>query len=90
MFFVVLFLEIFMFRSLQEYVIQQLPAQYLTDGTFGKLTVVKVGCSNSEGLRIKMSFFPPTHAEPSLAFPQIYICQMFSGESPQLSCRPVA
>jgi hypothetical protein len=49
----VLFLEIFL-----EYVVQQLPAQYLTDGSFGKLTVVEVGCSNSKGLRIKMSFFP--------------------------------
>jgi len=26
--------------------------------SFGKLTVVEVGCSNSNGLRIKMSFFP--------------------------------
>jgi hypothetical protein len=41
----VLFLEIFLFKSFQEYVIQQLPAQYLTDGSFGKLTVVEVGCS---------------------------------------------
>jgi hypothetical protein len=54
----VLFLEIFLFKSFQEYVIQQLPAQYLTDRSFGKLTVVEVGCSNSQGLRIKMSFFP--------------------------------
>jgi len=54
----VLFLEIFLFKSFQEYVIQQLPAQYLTDGSFGKLTVVEVGCSNSKGLKIKMIFFP--------------------------------
>jgi hypothetical protein len=43
---------------IQEYDIQQLPAQCLTDGSFGKLNVVEVGCSNSKGLRIKMSFFP--------------------------------
>jgi hypothetical protein len=54
---------------IQEYDIQQLPAQCLTDGSFGKLTVVEVGCSNSKGLRIKMSFFPLAHAEPSVAFP---------------------
>jgi len=54
----VLFLEIFLFKSFQEYVVQQLPTQYLTDGSFGKLIVVVVGCSNSKGLRIKMSFFP--------------------------------
>jgi hypothetical protein len=54
----VLFLEIFLFKSFQEYVIQQLPAQYVTGGFFGKLTVVEVGCSNSKGLRIKMNFFP--------------------------------
>jgi hypothetical protein len=54
----VLFLEIFLFKSFQEYVVQQLPAQYLTYGSFGKLTVVEVGCSNSKGLRIQMSFFP--------------------------------
>jgi hypothetical protein len=53
-----LFLEIFMFKSFQEYVVQQLPAQYLTDGSFGKLTVVEVGCSNSKGLKIQMSFLP--------------------------------
>jgi hypothetical protein len=53
-----LFLKIFLFKSFQEYVIQQLPAQYLADGSFGKLTVVEVGRSNSKGLRIKMSFFP--------------------------------
>jgi hypothetical protein len=47
-----------MFKSFQEYVVQQLPAQYLTDGSFGKLTVVEVGCLNSKGLRIRMSFFP--------------------------------
>jgi hypothetical protein len=47
-----------MFKSSQEYVVQQLPAQYLIDGPFGKLTVVEVGWSNSKGLRIKMSFFP--------------------------------
>jgi len=52
---VALFLEIFMFKSSQEYVVQQLPAQYLTDG---KLAVVEVGWSNYKGLRIKMSFFP--------------------------------
>jgi hypothetical protein len=55
---VVLFLEIFQFKSFLEYVVQQLPAQYLTDGSFGKLIVVEVGCSNFKGLRIKMSFFP--------------------------------
>jgi hypothetical protein len=54
----VLFLEIFIFKSFQEYVVQQLPAQYLTDESFGKLTVVEVGCSNPKGLKIKMSFFP--------------------------------
>jgi hypothetical protein len=54
----VLFLKIFLFKSFQEYVVQQLPAQYLIDGSFGKLTVVEVGCSKSKGLRIKMSFFP--------------------------------
>jgi hypothetical protein len=54
----VLFLEIIMFKSFQEYVVQQLPTQYLTDGSFGKLTVVEVGCSNSKGLRFKMSLFP--------------------------------
>jgi len=54
----VLFLEIFLCKSFQEYVVQQLAAQYLTDGSFGKLTVVEVGCSNSKGLRIKMNFFP--------------------------------
>jgi hypothetical protein len=43
---------------IQEYDIQRLPAQCLTDGSFGKLTVVEVGCSNSKGLRIKMSFSP--------------------------------
>jgi hypothetical protein len=53
-----LFLKIFLFKSFQEYVVQQLPTQYLTDGFFGKLTVVEVECSNSKGLRIKMSFFP--------------------------------
>jgi len=46
----VLFLDRFL--SFQEYVVQQLPAQYLTDGSFGKLTVVEVECSNSKGLRI--------------------------------------
>jgi len=46
-----------MFKSFQEYVVQQLPAQYLIDGSFGKLTIVEVGCSNSKGLKIKMSFF---------------------------------
>jgi hypothetical protein len=54
----VLFLKIFMFKSSQEYVIQQLAAQYLIDGSFGKLTVVEVRCSNSKGLRFKMSLFP--------------------------------
>jgi len=54
----VLFLKIFLFKSFQEYVVQQLPAQYPIDGSFGKLTVVEIGCSNSKGLRIKMSFFP--------------------------------
>jgi hypothetical protein len=29
----------------------------LTDGSFGKRTVVEVGCSNSKGLRFKMSLF---------------------------------
>jgi hypothetical protein len=43
---------------IQEYDIQRLPAQCLTDGSFGKLTVVEVGCSNSKGLRIKMTFSP--------------------------------
>jgi hypothetical protein len=69
----VLFLEIFMFKSFQEYVVQQLPAQYLTDGSFGKMTVIEVGCSNSKSLRIKMSFFPLANVEPSVAFPQICI-----------------
>jgi hypothetical protein len=49
---VVLFLEIFLFKSFQEYIILQLPAQYLTDGSFGKLTVVEVGCSIFKGLGI--------------------------------------
>jgi hypothetical protein len=47
-----------MFKSFQEDVVQQLPAQYLTDGSFGKMIVVEVGSSKSKGLRIKMSFFP--------------------------------
>jgi len=55
---VVLFLEIVMFKSFHKYVVQQLSAQYLTDGSFGKLAVVEVRCSNSKGLRFKMSFFP--------------------------------
>jgi hypothetical protein len=38
-------------KFFQEYVIQQLPAQYLTDGSFGKLNV-EVGCSISKGLGI--------------------------------------
>jgi len=50
--FMVLFWEIFLFKSFKEYVIQLLPAQYLTDGSFGKLNVVEVGCSKSKGLRI--------------------------------------
>jgi hypothetical protein len=54
----VLFLEIFLFKSFEEYAVQQLPAQYLADGSCGKLIVVEVGCSNSKGLRIKMSLFP--------------------------------
>jgi hypothetical protein len=54
----VLFLEIFLFKSFKEYVVQQFPAQYLTDGSFGKLTVVEVERSNSKGLRFKMSIFP--------------------------------
>jgi hypothetical protein len=53
-----LFLEIFLFKSYQEYVVQQLPAQYMTDGSFGKLIVVEIRWSNSKGLRIKISFFP--------------------------------
>jgi hypothetical protein len=53
----VLFLEIFLFKSFQKYVVQQLPGQYLTDGSFEKLTVGEIRCSNSKGLRIKMSFF---------------------------------
>jgi hypothetical protein len=68
----VLFLKIFLFKSFQKYVVQQLPAQYLTDGSFGNLTVVEVGFSNSKGLRIKMSF-SLAHAEPSVVFPQIFI-----------------
>jgi len=60
----VLFLEIFLFKSFQEYVVKQLQAQYLTDGSFGKLTVVEVGYSNSKGLRIKMSFFPQLMHSP--------------------------
>jgi hypothetical protein len=54
----VLFLKIFLFKSFQEHVVQQLPAQYLTDGSFGKLTVVEVECSNSKGLKFKISVFP--------------------------------
>jgi hypothetical protein len=54
---------------IQEYDIQRLPAQCLTDGSFGKLTVVEVGCSNSKGLRIKIRFFPSScrafHSIPS-------------------------
>jgi len=50
------FLETFLVGF--EYDIQRLPAQCLTDGSFGKLTVVDVGCSKSKGLRIKMSFSP--------------------------------
>jgi len=38
----------------------------------------------------KMSFFPPAHVEPSVAFPHICISQRFSGESPKLSSRSVA
>jgi hypothetical protein len=38
--------------SFQEYVIQRLPSQYPTDGSFGKQTVVEVMCSNSKGLKI--------------------------------------
>jgi hypothetical protein len=47
-----------MFKLFQEYVVQQLPAQYLTDGSFGKLTIVEVGCLNFKGLKIEISFFP--------------------------------
>jgi hypothetical protein len=58
-----------MFKSFQEYVVQQLPAQYLTDGSFEKLTVVEVGCSNSK----EDELFPLAHAEPFVAFPRIFI-----------------
>jgi hypothetical protein len=35
---------------IQDYDFQWLPAQCLTDGFFGKLTVVEVGCLISRGL----------------------------------------
>jgi hypothetical protein len=38
----VVFLEIFIFKSFQEYVSQWLPAQGPTDGSFRKQTVVEV------------------------------------------------
>jgi hypothetical protein len=38
---VVLFLELFMFKSFHEYVNQRLSAQRPTDGPFGKQTVLK-------------------------------------------------
>jgi hypothetical protein len=34
------------------------PSTMFDNGSFGKLTVVEVGCSNSKGLKIKMSFSP--------------------------------
>jgi hypothetical protein len=36
----------------QGYDIQRLPAQWLTDASFGKLTIVEVGCSIFKGLGI--------------------------------------
>jgi hypothetical protein len=46
------FLEIFLIVSFQEYDIQRLPVQWLTDASFGKLTIFEVGCSISKGLGI--------------------------------------
>jgi hypothetical protein len=46
-------------KSFQEYVVQQLSTQYMTDGSFGKLTVVEVGCLKfPKVLGFEMSFFP--------------------------------
>jgi hypothetical protein len=46
------FLEVFLVGLIQEYDIQRHPAQCLTDASFGKLTIVEVGCSISKGLGI--------------------------------------
>jgi len=48
----VLFLDIFLSKSFQEYVIQWVPAKCQTDGSFGKQTVVEVIYSIFKGLRI--------------------------------------
>jgi hypothetical protein len=62
---VVLFLDRFL--SFQEYVVQQLPAQYPTDGSFGKQTIVEVICFNFQMSQDLDELFLPTHAEPSVA-----------------------
>jgi hypothetical protein len=59
----VLFLEIFLFKSFQKYVVQQLPTQYLTDGSFGKLTIVEVICLNFQRSLGLDELVPPAHAE---------------------------
>jgi hypothetical protein len=47
----------------QEYDIQWLPAQCLTDESFGKSILFEVMCSKfSRVSRFKMSFFPLAHA----------------------------
>jgi hypothetical protein len=63
----VLFLEIFMFKSFQEYAVQQLPAKYLTDGSFRKQTAVEVLCLKFQRSQDLDELVPPAHAEPSVA-----------------------
>jgi hypothetical protein len=46
------FWKYFWLVLIQEYDIQRHPAQCLTDASFGKLTIVEVGCSISKSLGI--------------------------------------
>jgi hypothetical protein len=48
---------------------QWLPTQCLTDGSFGKQTVVEVICSYFQRSLVLDELFPPAHAEPFIASP---------------------
>jgi hypothetical protein len=56
-----------MFKYFQEYVVQQLPAQYPTNGSFGKQIVVEVICFNFQRYQDLDELCPSAHAEPSVA-----------------------